>query len=867
MAFQATPSHPRGARRDSRLTLRLRTWIGPFAASFALACSTAPVDDPAQSEVGEPEASAAIAAEPVASPASLESTAEVAEFVTEPVADAATPATDSPPEVAFDAVVAPQPKAAAAAAQEVSEITADAELRVKLKMQQLQMQAEETYVMGQKAMERGDFASAELYFDSALNHVRFAPVGVQFGDLEARASAGLEEARRGVERVQSEQRVKLEEAAFERAQRDEMAARSVREQRLASLLEDGIAAFNRNEFDEAERFATQVLEEDPNNPRAKELRASAIEYARSRYNEAALAKRKEEFRRWKQDIEESRIPYAPILNPASKDEWRRISDLRSSDSFLALELDESPQDREVRARLANTTIESIQFPDMTLTDAATGVSIQSGIPIVVDPEVAAELDSSGVVLNISPLRSLAVRDILNILTQQAGEGITYSVKHGVVLITKTDKLSGEAIPRIHTVQDLTFRLVDFKSPRIGQILPPGAEISEEEGSVFGSEEAGEVVINPEEIITLIKENIAPGTWDTGAYSIGLGNNDQILVIHSPEVHGHVAQFLDDLRRFSSTVVTIESRFVNIRDDFLQEIGVDWRGLGGSSLGTDVTLGDVTYGEEDNAGTASDSNGPGLGLGSGLSPVAGAFFNDGGDGDVRAFVEHVFEDSLGKALSTTGGASVQISILDGLEQYNLVIRAIEKSQFVTEVSAPILTVFNTQRSFVTVVNQVSYIQDFDVDVANSAFIANPNVGVLQEGVVLDVRPTISYDRKYITLEIQATVANILRPIRTFSTSLSGLTIPVTFQLPELEVQQANSTVRVPDGGSMVMGGLKRLRYVNRTAEVPWLGRIPVIGAVFREKGLSDERGSLILVVKADITDLSPFRDNQYANLGG
>jgi Flp pilus assembly secretin CpaC len=31
-----------------------------------------------------------------------------------------------------------------------------------------------------------------------------------------------------------------------------------------------------------------------------------------------------------------------------------------------------------------------------------------------------------------------------------------------------------------------------------------------------------------------------------------------------------------------------------------------------------------------------------------------------------------------------------------------------------------------------------------------------------------------------------------------------------------------------GAALILGGLKRLNYVNRTAEVPWLGRIPLIG---------------------------------------
>ena len=43
-----------------------------------------------------------------------------------------------------------------------------------------------------------------------------------------------------------------------------------------------------------------------------------------------------------------------------------------------------------------------------------------------------------------------------------------------------------------------------------------------------------------------------------------------------------------------------------------------------------------------------------------------------------------------------------------------------------------------RSHIYLANQLSFIQDFDVEVAQTAFIADPSVGIRQEGQVLDVR---------------------------------------------------------------------------------------------------------------------------------
>jgi hypothetical protein len=43
-----------------------------------------------------------------------------------------------------------------------------------------------------------------------------------------------------------------------------------------------------------------------------------------------------------------------------------------------------------------------------------------------------------------------------------------------------------------------------------------------------------------------------------------------------------------------------------------------------------------------------------------------------------------------------------------------------------------------RAYFANIRQISYIQDFDVEVAQTSFIADPIVGVLQEGVVQDVK---------------------------------------------------------------------------------------------------------------------------------
>ncbi|MHC4731371.1 MAG: hypothetical protein ACYS6Z_12400, partial [Planctomycetota bacterium] len=158
------------------------------------------------------------------------------------------------------------------------------------------------------------------------------------------------------------------------------------------------------------------------------------------------------------------------------------------------------------------------------------------------------------------------------------------------------------------------------------------------------------------------------------------------------------------------------------------------------------------------------------------------------------------------------------------------------------------------------NQISFVQDFDVEVAQTSFIADPVIGVIQDGLSLDVRPTVSNDRQYITMELRPTIVDLKTPIETFTTLLGAAIAfissqnPVTIQLPQLDMKVAESTVRIPDRGSILMGGLKDIDIEDKKSTTPILGNLPILGFLFKRQGKSEEVEHLMLIVTATITDL-------------
>jgi type II secretory pathway component GspD/PulD (secretin) len=186
---------------------------------------------------------------------------------------------------------------------------------------------------------------------------------------------------------------------------------------------------------------------------------------------------------------------------------------------------------------------------------------------------------------------------------------------------------------------------------------------------------------------------------------------------------------------------------------------------------------------------------------------------------------------------------------------MIFRAVEKTIHANQLAAPRLTIYNNQRANLTIVNQVAYLKDYDVEVAQTAFIADPLIDIIQDGLVLDVRPTVSFDRKYVTLEVRPTVATLQRPIRTFVTPLSGLTTAVIVELPEIEYKSAETTVKVPDNGYVVIAGLKNISSVDRRSETPILSQIPLLSFFFSKKGRSDELSDLLIIMHVRIVDLN------------
>ncbi len=715
-----------------------------------------------------------------------------------------------------------------------------------------QAASQEQLFRAESLMQAAEKAISEKRYDDAVNSLEevvqiatWNPYAeVDFGDIRRRAEARLSEARSFARRAVETERRELAREAFDRLQLEEVRERESRMERIRTLMEEATNRFDWSDYDAAERLADQVLEIEPQFKPAKDLKESARLARHEQFDSEFLRAKREQYRVWMEDMRRAVVPQHDILAWASQEYWDEISRKRADAASADPAESESEAVRKIRNQLSNIRMD-LEFEDATLPAVIDYIRSFTGINMVLDPEVAAEAGSSTIKLS---LKQVPVKTALNIVLGTQ-EGLTHTFQNDVLLITKKEKAIGRPVPKVHEVRDIAFGLASFTSPDIR--LRTGEPKGENEKPIFGEFKEKEPELKPEDLIELVRANVSPESWDGNPGTID-ATSAGLLVVHTPEVQRQVSQFLNDLRQFLGASVTIEARFLTVTDNFLQDVGVDFRGLGGEQ-GTLANLDDVTNGLEDNASAGFDNNGSGLPTNATGNPSSGLFYTQG-QNQVRARTENLFARPLGNALTSTGGLTLEWAYLDDA-QVNFVLRSVEKSEKATQLTAPRITAYNTQQASIHVVNQVAYVQDFEVEVAQTAFIADPVVGIIQDGLVLDVRPTITNDQKYVNLELKPTVATLKRPIPTFTTNLGGLTQAVTLQIPELSISRAATTVTVPDGGTVVIGGLKNVSLVDRKSETPFFADIPIIGFLFSRKGKSEELKDLIVIVTVHINDTS------------
>jgi len=281
----------------------------------------------------------------------------------------------------------------------------------------------------------------------------------------------------------------------------------------------------------------------------------------------------------------------------------------------------------------------------------------------------------------------------------------------------------------------------------------------------------------------------------------------VVVRARPDVLQAVREYLDDVEGTLHRQVILEAKIVEVTLNDGFESGIDWNTFGDESGGSFRPIDGVGGSERSVAGEFLS------GAGDIFNPLGSSFILSAAFGD--------FEGAL-QLLSTQG--TVQV------------------------LSSPRIATVNNQKAVIKVGSDEFFVTDISTDTvtAGSAINTNnsPELTPFFSGIALDVTPQISREGD-VVLHVHPTVSEVTEQLRT----ISGDIVP----LAASTIRESDSVVRAADGEIIVIGGLMQNSSVDNVAQIPLLGRLPLLGHLFRGQTQDGIKSELVILLKPTVVN--------------
>jgi general secretion pathway protein D len=652
-------------------------------------------------------------------------------------------------------------------------------------------------------------------------------------DQQARNAAAQESAQREAQRLQ--------QAAIERRTT------------IESLIKLSRTLVWQQNYSAALGVVDQILKLDPQNDYALGVRQliedKAILQEQAKYKERFDYN----FEKQLNNADEQLIPYDDVFR--FPDNWPDLSDMRDRE---VQDKSASKEDQAVQA-LLDRRLPTIQLPQVALTDAIDFLRDTTGANILVNWKAleAASIDKqTPVTVSLHDVKFSKVLDI--ILSQAGGGKLDRTIDDGVIYISTTDELNKAVITTVYDIRDL---LID---PNFDPTIPSvtvsagggggGGNLPSSTGN--GNANGGTEMLL-QDIEKKIQNTVAFNTWkvnDPNGYGQIDDFNDNLIITQTHAVHDQIRDLLAQLRESRALQITVEARFLIVGRHFVESVGIglDATANATSNLAAAGGTGTsnftpITISTDNTSFVAAPSTGvPGsLGSAPALSSISGGFGN--------------FLDNF---------------------QVSFVLQATEASSTNSLVHAPRVTLWDGQGANIQQETLIPYVSSLNASVASGAAIATPVISTAVDGVRLEIdRAVVTADRKFVTLDILP-VLDQFGGFQTFAfqiapaptTSSAGTVINTGAGAATLVVQEAIETVTavhtrvtVPDGGTVLLGGVNINGEIEEEAGIPVLSKVPFLKRLTTSTSHAKDDQILLILVKPTIIIDKEIEDRNFPTL--
>ena len=286
--------------------------------------------------------------------------------------------------------------------------------------------------------------------------------------------------------------------------------------------------------------------------------------------------------------------------------------------------------------------------------------------------------------------------------------------------------------------------------------------------------------------------------------VDTGGN-RLIVVTSPRVITEIQHVVAELDKPARQVM-LEARVVEVSTDGLKKLGIDWDLLNRQGF---------TFVE-----------------GSYDSVNVGNILNGGGGATVKVFPNTPGTNDIWKLGNFTRLPMVFQSFVDLLiHDGNAKVLA-----------QPKLVTLNGKEASMLAGQRIPYLVSQTV-FAGGAAAPTQTVQIEEVGIKLAITPLINADG-FITVHIRPEVSTV--------TGFRG----VAGDLPVVATRQAETTVRLKDGSSVLIGGILDQEKTTSLTRVPLLGSVPWLGAFFRHENTTTSNRDLVIEVTPHLLPEQP-----------
>ena len=705
----------------------------------------------------------------------------------------------------------------------------------------------------------------------------------QLNDMDAQIAAAAE-------RLDTETRDALDAEARKAQQDRERQNRNERD-RTINLLLDQARDYQMNmRYREALDTIEQLLLIDPINPSGLLLKNAYENIILYMDYSDVTARRDKNFATLRLEAERALMPPLNVVN--YPENWPAISQSREAQA----EFVDTAENRRVLAQLQESRVQ-MNLQDNPLESALAYIAQQAQVDIDVEWET---LERLGIDRNTPVSLRLAssvnaVTALDRLLAKASPDDFNaadWAILDGLLTVSSAESLLDKTAVGIYDINDLLHEIPDY--PDVPELdLQQALQSSQGGGggqSPFQDSGDSEIEETPledriNEIVEIVENNIEEdrgfleGRWTITPYR-GL-----LIIQATPRAHRQIGGLLDKLRAQQALQLNVETRFLLVNQDYFEQIGFDLdiyfnakADQFQTAAANDPSLlpSDFFDFSGPNGRRRTVVGGAGAG-GTAVTQPVSAPDNTSviGAGQNSLGLAGALAPSSGIASTILGAApalGVAGSFLDDV-QVDFLVKATQADRRSTQLTAPRLTLTNGQLANIYVATQVAYVGDLEPVVSDSAVGFDPEIEVATEGVTLLVRGTISSDRRYVTMNVDAGLAQIDGFASEEVTAVAGGTLVSSadtqsfIQLPTVTVTRVRTTVTVPDEGTLLLGGQRIVSEFEVETGVPLLSKMPIINRFFTNRIQSKEEQTLLILMKPTVLIQSEQEARNFPAMGG